>query len=68
MMNVEGVTNTIYLPDEMHYGDTHTFKWCPQTGKFQISLQQKKEICQMEESVYILTQEFSVKILIELIK
>lgn len=39
MMNVEGVTNTIYLPDEMHYGDTHTFKWCPQTGKFQISLQ-----------------------------
>lgn len=39
IMNVEGLTNTLNLSDEMHYGDTHTFKWCPQTGKLQICLQ-----------------------------
>lgn len=39
MMHVEGLTNTLNLPDEMHYGTSHTFKWCPQTGKIQISLE-----------------------------
>ncbi|MFA5524375.1 MAG: ribonuclease H-like domain-containing protein [Tissierellales bacterium] len=39
MMYVEGLTNTINLPDEMHYGDTHTINWYPQTGNLQISLE-----------------------------
>lgn len=39
MMHVEGFTNTLELPDEMHYGDSHTFKWSPQIGELQISFQ-----------------------------
>ncbi len=39
MMHVEGQTNTLKLPEEMHYGAAYTFKWYPQIGKIQISLE-----------------------------
>ncbi|SDZ07083.1 hypothetical protein SAMN05660462_01752 [Proteiniborus ethanoligenes] len=41
MMIMKGLTTSFATLDEVHYGDSHVFKWYPRIGAYEISLQIK---------------------------
>lgn len=64
MMFLEGFTGILNLPDEVHYGSTHIFKWNPPTGKFQISLQiENGKLSDGSKCIYIDSNMFESNIL-----